>query len=138
MVPVRVVKQKKWMPKIGLPKKYLFLISRCCQKLSVPYNTWEWMAATDPWKKSPYMKEWMAQTDPAKEDITVKKMNNRSLLLSSNKMIYYYKEWTVDNCKWCFWKKIYCLYKNLMLQIDPLNSNCSQNLQYPKRKLRLN
>ena len=36
-------------------------------------------------------------------------------------------EWMLD-CKWCFEKN---LYKRLMLQIDPLNSNCSQKLQYP-------
>ena len=43
------------------------------------------MAATAPLKKSSYMKEWMAQVDPPKEANTVKKMNGRSLLLSSNK-----------------------------------------------------
>ena len=34
-------------------------------------------------------------------------------------------------------KKIYCLYKSLMLQINPINSSCSQKLQHPERKLRL-
>ena len=33
-------------------------------------------------------------------------------------------------------KKIYCLYKNLMLRIDPLSKNC-QKQQYPKRTLSL-
>ena len=33
--------------------------------------------------------------------------------------------------------KIYCLYKNLMLQIDPLNSSCSQKVQCPEKKVRL-
>ena len=45
-------------------------------------------------KKTPYMTEWMAQTDPPKEANTVKKLNGRSLLLSSNKMTLYFKEWT--------------------------------------------
>ena len=33
-------------------------------------------------KKSPSMKEWMAQADPPKEASTIKKMNDRLLLLS--------------------------------------------------------
>ena len=44
------------------------------------------------------MKKWMAQGDPPKEVSTVKKMNGQSsllLLLSSNKMTYYFKEWTI-------------------------------------------
>ena len=47
-----------------------------------------------PGKKSPSMRKWMAQGDPPKEISTVKKMNGRSLLLSSNKMTQYFKEWT--------------------------------------------
>ena len=50
------------------------------------------MATTAPLKKSPYMKEWMTQADPPKEANTMKKMNRRSLLLSSNKAILYFKE----------------------------------------------
>ena len=53
------------------------------------------------------------------------------LLLSSNKMTHYLKERTTVSG---VLKKIYCLYKNLMLQIDPLTNNCSQKLQYPERK----
>ena len=34
-------------------------------------------------------------------------------------------------------KKIYFLYKNVILQIDPLKSSCSQKQQYPERTLRL-
>ena len=34
-------------------------------------------------------------------------------------------------------KKIYFLYKNVMLQTDPLKSSCSQKEPYPKRTLRL-
>ena len=80
------------------------------------------MAGTAPLKKSPSVKEWMAQGDPQKEASTVKKMNGRSLLLFSNKMSYYFKEWLTPSG---VLKKIYCLYKNLILQIDPLNSSCS-------------
>ena len=52
------------------------------------------MAANAPLKKSPYMKEWMAQADPPKESSTLKKVNIRSLLLSSNKITHYFNEWT--------------------------------------------
>ena len=96
------------------------------------------MAATAPLNKSSHMKEWMAQVDPPKEANTVKKMNGRSLLISSNKTTHYFKEWTTAS--WgltTVLKKIYCLYEYLMLQIDPLSSSCSQKLQYPERKLRL-
>ena len=92
------------------------------------------MVATGLLEKSPYMKEWMAQADPPKEDCAVKKMNGRLLLLLSNKMTHYFKEWTTASG---VLKKIYYRSKNLMLQIDPLNSSCSQKLQYPKRKFRL-
>ena len=80
------------------------------------------------------MEEWMAQADPSKEASTVKKMNGRLLLLSLNKMTHYSREWATASG---VLKKIYCLYKNLILQIDPLNSNYLQKLQYPERNLRL-
>ena len=35
----------------------------------------------------------MAEADPPKEASTVKKMDGRSLLLSSNKITHYIKEW---------------------------------------------
>ena len=35
----------------------------------------------------------MAEADPPKEASTVKKMGGRSLLLSSNKITHYIKEW---------------------------------------------
>ena len=92
------------------------------------------MAATAPLKKSPYMKELIAQVGPSKEANTVKKMKGQSILLSSNKTTHYFKEWTTASC---LLKKIYCLCKNLMLQIDPLRTSCSQKQQYPERKLRL-
>ena len=85
-------------------------------------------------KKSSYMKELIAQADPPKETITVKEMNGQSILFSSNKTTHYFKEWTTASC---VLKKIYCLYKSLNLQIDPLSTSCSQKLQYPERKLRL-
>ena len=43
-------------------------------------------------------------------------------------MTQYLKEWTTRVLK-----KIYCLYKSLILQADPPNSSCSQKLQYPER-----
>ena len=89
------------------------------------------MAATPPFKKSPLMKGWMAKADPPIETNAVEKMNDRSLL---NKTTHYFREWTTASF---ILKKLYCLYKNLMFQIDPLSSNCSQRLLYPKRKLRL-
>ena len=81
------------------------------------------MAATAPLKNLPSLKEWMVQADPQKETSTV---NGPSLLLSSNKMTHYFKEWTTSSG---VLKKVYCLYKNLMLQIDPINSSCCQKLQ---------
>ena len=54
------------------------------------------MAATVPLKKSPYMKEWMAQANPPKEATTIKKMNDLSLLLSSNKMAHYFQGRTTE------------------------------------------
>ena len=68
------------------------------------------------------MTEWMSQADPPKEASTVKKMNGRSLLLSSNKMTHYFKEWTTPSG---VLKKIYCLYENLMLQTVAVPRNCS-------------
>ena len=75
-------------------------------------------------KKSPYMKEWMAQLILEKKPIRLK-MNGRLLLLSSNKTAHYFKEWRTAGG---VLKKIYCLYKNLMLQIYPTSSSCSQKL----------
>ena len=92
------------------------------------------MAATASVKKSPYMIERMAQAAPLREASTVKKMNDRSLLLLLNKITHYFKKWTTISG---VLKNIYCLYKNLILQIDPMNSSCSQKHQYPERTLRL-
>ena len=61
-------------------------------------------------------------------------MNDRSLLLSSNEITHYFKKWTAGTS---VLKKICCLYKNMMVQIDPLESSCFQKQQYPERTLRL-
>ena len=80
----------------------------------------------------------MAQAYPTKEANPVKKLNGRSLLISANKKTRYFKEWTTGRGRLTtVLKKIYYLYKYLMLQIDPISSSCSQKLQYPERKLRL-
>ena len=55
------------------------------------------MATTAPVKKSPQMIEWMAQAAPLRETSTIKKMNNRSLLLSLNKTTHYFKKWTTGS-----------------------------------------
>ena len=55
---------------------------------------------------------------------------SRSQLLSSIKMAHWFKEWTAS-----ILKEIYCLYENLMIQIDPLNNGFPQKLQYPGRKV---
>ena len=97
-----------------------------------------WMAAKAPLNKSSHMKEWMAQADPPKEVNTVRKRNGQSLLISSNKKTHYLKEWMTASLRLTtILKKIYCLYKYLMLQIDPVTSRCSQKLQYPERQLKL-
>ena len=58
-----------------------------------------------------------------------KKMNDRSLLFSINEITRYFKESTTGSG---VLKKIYCLYKNMMLQTHLLKSSCSQKQQYPK------
>ena len=64
------------------------------------------------------------------------KMNDRSLLLPLNKITHYF---TLKNGRLqvVFFKYIYCLYENLMLQIDHFNSSPYQKLQYLDRTLRL-
>ena len=54
------------------------------------------MAATAPVKKLP-MIIWMAQATPLREASTVKIMNERSLLLSLNKVTHYFKKWTTGS-----------------------------------------
>ena len=77
---------------------------------------------------------WMAQAAPLREASTVKKMKDRLLLLSLNKITHNFKKWTTGNG---VLKKIYCIYKNVILQTDLLKSSCSQKQQYPERTLRL-
>ena len=55
--------------------------------------------------------------------LLLEKMNDGSLLLSIKKITHYFKEWTTESG---VLKKIYFLYINVMLQIDPLISRCSQ------------
>ena len=55
---------------------------------------------------------------PFREASTVKKIR-----ITGRKITHYFKK--MDDCKWCFEKKSIVFYKILMLQIDPLNSNCS-------------
>ena len=76
----------------------------------------------------------MTQAAPFREASTIKKINDRSMLLSLNEITHYFKKWTTGSG---ILKKIFCLYKNVMLQIDPLKSSCSQKQQYPERTLRL-
>ena len=66
--------------------------------------------------------------------LLLEKMNDGSLLLSINEITHYFKKWTTGSG---VLKKIYFLYKNMMLQIDPLKSSCSQKQQYSERTLRL-
>ena len=79
------------------------------------------------------MKKCMAQVDPVKEPGTVKKLNEVVTLLFKKYHVLLSK---INDCK-CFLKNIYCLYKKLIIQIDLLDSNSSQNVLYPERKLRL-
>ena len=69
------------------------------------------MAATPPFKISPHIKEWMAKANPPIETNAVKKMNDRSLLISSNKTTHYFTEWRAASS---VLKKLYCFYKNLI------------------------
>ena len=57
----------------------------------------------------------------------LEKMNDGSLLLAINEITHYFKKWTTGSGAL---KKIYFLYKNVMFQIDPLKSSCSQKQQY--------
>ena len=67
--------------------------------------------------------------------LLLEKMHDGSLLLSINEITHYFKKWTTGSG---VLKKIYFLYKNVMLQIDPLKSSCSQRKQKnPKELLRL-
>ena len=73
------------------------------------------------------MIEWMTQVAPLRE--TGKKKNDRLLLLSLNEITHYFKKSTTGRG---VSKKICYLYKNVILQIDPFKSSCSQKQQYPE------
>ena len=73
------------------------------------------------------MMEWMAQAALLRE---AEKKNEWQI----NEITHYFKKWTTGSG---VLKKICCLYKNVMLQIDPLESSCSQKQQYPEKTLRL-
>ena len=86
------------------------------------------MAATVSVKKSSYMIDgWLKL-------LLLEKMHDGSLLLSINEIKHYFKKWTTGSS---ILKEIYFLYKNVMLQIDPLKSICSQKQQYPKRTFKV-
>ena len=55
------------------------------------------------------MMVWMAQAAPLREASIVKKMNERSLLLSSSKITHYFKK--MVECKWYFEKILLPLQK---------------------------
>ena len=80
----------------AFPKEQLFLVSSCCQKLSVPYNPWK-NGKSIPWNKSPDMKEWMTQSDPPKEATMFEIMDGRPQFFFSSKMIRYFIERTVPS-----------------------------------------
>ena len=65
------------------------------------------MVSTAPLKESSSVKEWMAQAVRLK-----RKMNDRSPLLSSNKMTHYFKEWKTPSG---VLKKNILPYRNLAL-----------------------
>ena len=71
----------------------------------------------------------MALADPQKEASTFERMNAQPQFLSSNKITRFFKKWTAESG---VLKKIYCPYKNLMLETDPINNSYSQNSRTPK------
>ena len=71
------------------------------------------------------MIEWIDQAAPFRKATTVKKMNDRSLLLSIDEITHYFKKWTTGNG---VLKKIYFLYKNVILQIDALPKSTPKEL----------
>ena len=62
------------------------------------------------------------------------KMNDGSLLLSINKITHYFEKWTTGSG---VLNKIYFIYKNVMLQIDPVKSSCFQKQQYPEETFKV-
>ena len=66
--------------------------------------------------------------------LLLEKMKDRSLLPSINEITHCFKKWATGSV---VLKKIYFLYKNVMLQIDPLKSSCSQRKQYPEETFKV-
>ena len=66
--------------------------------------------------------------------VQLKRMNDRSLLLSLNEITHYFEKWVTGSG---VLKKIYCLYKNVMLQTDRLKRSSCQKEEYPERTLGL-
>ena len=59
----------------------------------------------------------------------LEKMNDRSVLLSINEITHCFKKWTTGSG---VLNNIYFIYKNVMLQIDPVKRSCFQKQQYPE------
>ena len=66
--------------------------------------------------------------------LLLEKMNDGSLLLSINEITHYFKKWTTGSD---VSNKIYFIYKNVMLQIDPVKSSCFQKQQYPEETFKV-
>ena len=66
--------------------------------------------------------------------LLLEKMNDGSLLLSINEITHYFKKWTTGSG---VLNKIYFIYKNVMLQIDPVKSSCFQKQQYPEETFKV-
>ena len=81
------------------------------------------------------MKKWMAQGDSTKKVSTVKKINGRSLILSSNKMTHYFKKWTTPGV--VLKKYILFLQKLDASNRSSLTVAVPKNYSFPERKLRL-
>ena len=124
---LRILLLRKW----NLPIED---IRSCCQKLSVQYIPERMDSCNCSVKKSVYMNEWMAEAYPPKDASTVRKW---VAACYSYLQIKLYTNLKNGQLQVLFWKKIYCLYKNLTLPIDHFNSSSSEKLQHHKRNLGL-
>ena len=64
--------------------------------------------------------------------LLLEKKHDGSLLLSINEITHYFKKWISRSG---VLKKIYFIYKNMILQIDPLKTSCSQKKQKTPKEL---
>ena len=73
------------------------------------------------------MKEWITEANPLKEASTFEIMEASRNSKNGQLQVM-------------FWKKNeeICLYKNLILKIDLIKITCSEKIQYPEKKLKLN